>query len=383
MAKLASLGMAPTDPPFSLTEAEAAIAAAAALDTELDRHDAFPSEAIGVFRGSGLLGAPLPAELGGAGLCEPSEVAVLHEVLYLVGRASLVLGRLYEGHVNALALVIRYGDDATRQRLAAEARAGHLFGVWNTEPDPGGLALVQERDRLRLGGAKSYASGAGHVTRPLVTARMEDGRRLMLVVPLEPGERADTSSWRAHGMRATATGTVDFSGLRVDADAVVGEPDDYLRQPFFSCGAWRFLAVQSGGIAAVFEAHRAHLVATGRGSDPHQRARLGEAATRVETARLFVARAAEAAAAASADPVAAIAYVNLARGAVERAGLDVIELAHRSVGLPGFLEAHPLERRVRDLATYLRQPAPDHALASAAGHILETSEPFHALWRDL
>ncbi|WP_284247413.1 acyl-CoA dehydrogenase family protein, partial [Methylobacterium haplocladii] len=117
--------------------------------------------------------------------------------------------------------------------------------------------------------------------------------------------------------------------------------------------------------------------------DPHQRARLGAAATAVETARLFVARAATAAAGAEADPEGAVAYVNLARGAVERAGLDVIELAQRSVGLSGFLEGHPLERRVRDLATYLRQPAPDYALAQAAGHILDAPGPFHALWQNL
>nr|WP_238232414.1 MULTISPECIES: acyl-CoA dehydrogenase family protein [Methylobacterium] len=360
---------------------EAAVARVTPLSADLDRHDAFPTEAIDHFRECGLLKGPLPMAAGGVGLCEPEQVAALREVLYLVGRGSLVLGRLYEGHVNALALVLRYGSAESREHFAQDARDGHLFGVWNTEPDPGGLSLMQADGVMQLGGMKSYASGAGYVTRPLVTARTEDDRRLMLVAPLEPGTRSDATAWRVHGMRATATGTVEFSGLRIDTEAVIGEPDDYFRQPFFSCGAWRFLAVQCGGIASVFEAHRAHLLKTGRGGDPHQRARLGKAAAAVETARLFVAGAAEAAAHAEADPEGAVAYVNLARGVVERAGLDVIELAQRSVGLSGFLEAHPLERRVRDLATYLRQPAPDYALASAAGHILDAPGPFHALWQ--
>ena len=69
-------------------------------------------------------------------------------------------------------------------------------------------------------------------------------------------------------------------------------------------------------------------------------------------------------------------------GAVERAGLDAIELAQRSVGLSGFLEAHPLERLARDLATYLRQPAPDGALAGAATYVAESEAPVHALWHD-
>lgn len=362
-------------PTERLAVAEAAGGAVAQIDVP-DAHDGFPEAGIAALREAGLLVAPLSADRGGADLCAPEQVDALRRVLAAIGRGSLVLGRLYEGHVNALALILRYGDPRAQERAARDAREGHLFGVWNTEPDRWGLRI----DGARLRGAKSYASGAGYVTRPLVTAGQADGRRLMLVVPLERGERADLSAWRAQGMRASATGTVDFTGLPICAADIVGEPDDYFRQPFFSCGAWRFLAVQGGGIEAVFEAHRDHLCRTGRGEDLHQRARLGQAATAVETARLFVARAARYAAAAEADPDGAVAYVNLARGAVERAGLDVIELAQRSVGLSGFLEAHPLERRVRDLATYLRQPAPDLALVSAAGHILDAGGSLDATW---
>lgn len=359
----------------------AEIATAAVAHTPApDRHGSFPSEAIAALRTAGLLVAPLPEALGGAGLCEPEGTPGLRDVLRGIGRANLAVGRIYEGHVNALALILRYGSDAARERFAADARAGHLFGVWNTEPNPGGLAL--DADGQRLSGAKTYASGAGHVTRPLVTARMPDGRRQMLVVPLDAEARADLSGWRAQGMRATATGTVDFSEVRNGPGERIGAGDDYVRQPFFSAGAWRFLAVQCGGIEAVLAALRTHLSATGRGGDPCQRARLGQAATAAEAARLFVARAARFATDESADPETAVAYVNLARGAVERAGLDAIELAQRSVGLTGFLEDHPLERPVRDLATYLRQPGPDAALAAAAAHVLASDAPVHALWPD-
>ncbi|WP_375465144.1 acyl-CoA dehydrogenase family protein [uncultured Methylobacterium sp.] len=347
-----------------------------------DRQGSFPSEAIAGLRAAGLLAAPLPEALGGAGLCEPGRAATLRDVLRGIGRANLAVGRVYEGHVNALALILRYGSDTVRARFSADAHAGHLFGVWNTEPEPGGLALGADAEGPLLTGAKSYASGAGHVTRPLVTARLPDGKRQMLVVPLDPDARTDLSGWRIQGMRATATGTVDFSGIRIGPGERIGAADDYGRQPFFSGGAWRFLAVQCGGIEAVLGAHRDHLLATGRGGDPHQRARLGRAATAAETARLFVERAARFATAESVDPESVIAYVNLARGAVERAGLDVIELAQRSVGLAGFLEDHPLERPVRDLATYLRQPGPDAALAGAGAHVLDADVPIHALWPD-
>ena len=364
-----------------------AVAKGAAGRAPRHDHDAgFPADDVAALARSGLLGAPVPWEDGGAGLGAEPGAAALCAVLTRIGYGSLALGRLYEGHVNALQLIARHGSPGQRRRLFADACAGALFGVWNTEPPGGGLTLGRDADAvgdgLVLRGVKTFASGAGFVTRALVTARDRAGDgSSMLVVPLAPDTRADLSAWRAHGMRASATGTLDFDGLRVGRDTVVGEPGAYFAQPHFSGGAWRFLAVQLGGIEAVLDAWRAHLRATKRGEDPHQLARLGEGAVAVETARLWVERAAAAVGDVDAAPDAVIAYVNLARTAVERAGLDTLQLAQRSVGLQGFLRDHPLERLSRDLATYLRQPGPDFALAEGARFVLRAPAEAGDLWR--
>ncbi|WP_082503711.1 acyl-CoA dehydrogenase family protein [Methylobacterium sp. Leaf117] len=394
------------DPARILAAARAVADRAGERADALDRAGGFPAEDVAHAYEAGLLAAPLPVSLGGAGLDAPERAPVLADVLARVGRGSLALGRLYEGHVNALLLILRYADPAVAERLAGDVRAGHLFGVWNTQPQTGGLSLedvpdveglpgVEDLQGLegleapqgaeagwRLRGVKSFASGAGSVTRPLVTARRPDGRQQMLVANLVAGTRADLSGWQAHGMRASTSGILDFTGLPADPGGFVGGPDAYFAEPHFSGGAWRFAAVQLGGIEAVFDALRTHLRATGRGGDPHQAARLGEAAIAVETARLFVARAAVLASDPAAEPERVIAYVNLTRLAVERAGLDVLERAQRSVGLSGFLSPHPLERLARDLATYLRQPGPDRALTAAAAHILAEARPADLLWRD-
>jgi hypothetical protein len=76
-----------------------------------------------------------------------------------------------------------------------------------------------------------------------------------------------------------------------------------------------------------------------------------------------------------------VAYVNLARLAVERAGLDLMELVHRSVGLQSFIRPNPIERVSRDLATYLRQPGPDRALTGAAAWIIPQAVAAQDLWR--
>jgi alkylation response protein AidB-like acyl-CoA dehydrogenase len=312
----------------------------------------------------------------------PEGAAPLCTVLRLIGRVSLPLGRLYEGHVNALRLVLRRGTQAQALAAARDACEGRLFAVWNTDA-PGEPPLRLLHGGRLLDGRKVLCSGAGWVDRALVTARdaeaPETPPRMVLVASL-PRERADLSRWTAQGMRASATGAVDFRGVEIGRDAVlIGAPGDYGRQPDFSAGAWRFAAVQCGGVEALLGGFRDHLRRTGRGSDPHQAARLGLAGIAAETARLWVESAAARAEASGAGEDA-VAYVNLARLAVERAALDVLELAQRSVGLAAFLRPNPLERIARDLATYLRQPAPDRALTEAAAYVLAAGTAPGDLW---
>lgn len=184
-------------------------------------------------------------------------------------------------------------------------------------------------------------------------------------------------------MRASATGSIDLSGVAVRADEIIGDDGDYERQPFFSGGAWRFCAVQQGAMETLFDLLRRHLNSAGRGGDPNQMARVGQAAIAVETARLWVERAAALfeEREQSPDDGRLVAYVNLARLAVERAGLDLMELVQRSVGLQCYMRPHPIERICRDLSTYLRQPAPDRALASAATWMLGAGEGKVDIWR--
>jgi alkylation response protein AidB-like acyl-CoA dehydrogenase len=87
-----------------------------------------------------------------------------------------------------------------------------------------------------------------------------------------------------------------------------------------------------------------------------------------ETSRLWVRQVARIAEDPHTDPATAISYTGLARIAVESACLDAMRLVQRSLGLGAFRHGTPVERICRDLATYLRQPAPDKALTEAASH---------------
>jgi alkylation response protein AidB-like acyl-CoA dehydrogenase len=345
---------------------------------DYDEDGAYPAADVAALHESGLLTAVLPVKCGGAGLTGLS----LSEVLRSVGSGNLPLGRLFEGHVNALELVVRYGNPQRVDLVAAETRAGRLFGVWNTD-DANGLRLIHRHGRSWLEGRKILASGAGYIERPLVTATDENGRRLIVLPKLATPDRADLSRWTPHGMRASATGTVDFTGIEIAPLEIVGSEGDYERQPWFSAGAWRFAAVHLGGMERLFDLLRRHLQETNRGQDPHQAARLARAAMAVETARLWVAQAASTTEAplGSRAPEQLVAYVNLARLAVEAAALDLMQLVQRSVGLHAFMRPNPIERISRDLATYLRQPGPDRALTDAASWLLAQPMSVQDLWR--
>lgn len=353
---------------------------AAERSAELDDDQAFLSEDTAALRQAGLLSAPLPIEYGGLGLGTTPETAILLcSVLRLIGAGSLPLGRLYEGHVNALRLVRAYASDEQMIRIAKDVHDGRFFGVWNTDNPKTGLRLVPTPGPcLRLEGGKTFASGSGFVERPLVTARTSDGKTVMVIPRLDPRERADLFE---HGISVSATDSIDLSGLEVDTQDVIGQAGDYERQPLLSGGAWRFAAVQLGGIERLLEELRAHHRRTGRGEDPYQLARLGEAASATETARLWVERGARMAEYAGLESDRVVSYINLTRLSVEKAGLSVLDLVHRSIGLTGFMRSHPIEKLSRDLAVYLRQPASDRSLAVAARFVLDDIRAVHDIWQ--
>jgi alkylation response protein AidB-like acyl-CoA dehydrogenase len=293
----------------------------------------------------------------------------LVDVLRLIGRADLTLGRLFEGHVNALQLVTAYGTAGQKETLDHKIAEGALLGVWNTEPSPG-LRLVRlADDQWRLEGAKSFATGAGKLDFALVTAITEGSDKQLVLVPLVGEEgRADNRGWQVRGMRGTLSGCFDFSGMEVGPSALIGAAGVYEQEPRFSAGAWRFTAVQLGAVEALARHLRDHLVATGKAGDPIHRARFGACVVAARSAGLWVRRAAQLAEAQAPD---AIPFVLMTRGIVEEAGLALMDAAARSVGTAAFFTGNPIDRITRDLGLYLRQPVPDQARDRAAAAWLE------------
>lgn len=340
----------------------------------LDAAVAFPREEFALLRERGLLTASITQARCGAGLGYGKTGALaLLRLFVLLGRASLPVARLYEAHVNALQLIERYGAARLADEAARDAAAGHLFALWVTDPRTP-LALTPRGTSFVLEGGKAFCSGAGFATRALITAATDSGTR-MLVVGLEPGTRVLPGPIKLGGMRAAITGSVDFSGMEVAAGALLGREGDYLREPVFSTGAWRGSACALGGLSALLDLHRDEVRCRQRDADPHQRARFGQLLIAHETASLWMGKAAQRACLEDRPAEEIVAYINLARIAVETACLDALRLTQRSLGLGAFVAGSSAELLCRDLATYLRQPAPDETLDKAAEYYFREAGP--------
>jgi SAM-dependent methyltransferase len=177
-------------------------------------------------------------------------------------------------------------------------------------------------------------------------------------------------------MESSESFGIDFTGVSVELDRLIGAPGDFYRDPMFRGGAIRFTAVQAGAVLRLHALFAEWLRERGRGDDPYQIARLGEIALDAQDCVLWIERAAAIAEQSfyREDPAHTACMVecaNMARIAVERRATHTMQLVAAGVGAHGLLQPHRFERILRDLTMYLRQPAPDQALAAVGRASLE------------
>lgn len=358
-----SVNPSPGFPAEPIACAQAIADRLAELGARYDAAPVFPLESMRCLASAGLHRHFAPVASGGMAFVDTEQrYHALMDILRIVGRADLSVGRLFEGHVNALLLFEWYGSPEQNQELGRVLDAGGFYGVWATEPAPGVSIDLADGTQSSLRGAKSFASGAGGLAHAIITARLPEGGRQLVVVEGDEADRADLSGWRVRGMRATNSGIYDLTGLRIEDADLLGLPGDYDREPHFTTGAWRFTAVQLGGIEALLSETRRAMSDAAR-ADPLQRARFADCVVAARTAYLWVR---ECAMRAARDDVDGPAFARLTRGVVERAGLDVMELAARIVGTRSTMDGERIDKITRDLALYLRQAGPDYARDQAA-----------------
>ena len=332
-----------------------------------DSEPIFPLVEFSDLAACGALSAPLPVSEGGLGFgIDRTQSQALLRLLSEIGRANQVIGRIFEGHVNALLLIARYGTPEQVHRMAQDVlRHNRIFGVWNTGParQP---AVTREADgTLAFKGGKTFASGAGQIQRAIVTGLLNGGEWQMFILPLDEIDYLiDLDSWHPMGMEASDSFTVDFTGVSLPSDAALGQPDDYYVEPMFTAGAFRFAAVHLGGAEALVEFCRNYLRELNYQGDPHQLHRMGQLTVLIESGRQWMARAAQWMAADDSCPVCLTNRARMMRVAAAEICRQVMDLVEVSIGARGLQGSRPFARMLRDLRMYLRQAGADSAVTA-------------------
>jgi hypothetical protein len=363
--------------PVALDAALAEIAAGAAA-RDADPSADFPHAALEALERAGALAwGAIP------GAARPPAAAEL-ALVRAVAAADGSVGRIFDGHVNAVERIAVQAPVDLRDRELVAIRSGTLrAGVWGGEPGPGEgtpATVIKRGRRELLRGVKTFCSGAGGLDRALVLARSPDGGPPLSVwIDLGDSGRVeiDRSWYRSHGLVASASHRVVFRDAPVLAR--LGPSGAIAAQPWFARDALR-TAASWAGMADVAAAAAVSTLA-GR---PQPTALETLAAGRILNASRTIDIWLSAAAAAMdrGQPKELAAFSLHARVAIAKAARELLDEAARACGSHPFARGHALDRARRDLELFLLQHRLDPMLARAGEEMLrEASDIAPPQWR--
>jgi alkylation response protein AidB-like acyl-CoA dehydrogenase len=341
---------------------ESSLAEILAGAAERDAHPSFPEDAFRRLASSGVLAIPVPEPAGDQG--RRSKFAEEWCILRAVARADGSVGRILDGHFNGVERLSLLAPEPLRSAELEAVAAGELrLGVWGADPitDEGDPArLIESGEGPTLEGVKTFCSGSTGLDRALVLVRGDDpGPPLLAYVDLSTGVEIDPTWFRGSGMRASESHRVVFDGATVLA--VLGEPGELLREPYFSRDAIRTAVTWAGIADTAVDATLEVLAAKagGREADDVVSLAAGEMLTAQGTMDRWLAYAAQLA---DEDPDPLPGISTELRQAVAVSCREILDQAARAVGSHPFAVSGPLDRARRDLDLFLLQHRLEPAL---------------------
>lgn len=283
-----------------------------------------------------------------------------------VAAQDMTLIKLFEAHVDALAILAELGVPSALGRAAADDRS--IWAVWAAEPPDARVeAVVDAVGQLRLRGRKSWCSGARGMTHALVSCWTPNGDAMLAAVDLrQPSVRITVDGWHAVGMAATESVDVIFDDV---VAYQVGMPGDYVGRPGFWHGGAGIAACWFGGLQPIADAMRRTVARRG---DALNQAALGRVDRAMASARaLLIAAGKEIDAWPHRD---ARVLALRTRCAVEDTVRIVLEQAAGVLGAGPLCRDENMARRFADLPVFVRQSHGDRDLAAIGKHIAETVE---------
>lgn len=334
--------------------------------TRRDADPSFPHRSFKALSEAGLLALPVPKPPRARG--RRASFAEEWPILRAVAKADGSVGRIFDGHLNAVERVSVLAPEPLRMReLEAVASGELLLGVWGADPIPGEgppARIVETESGSMLDGVKTFCSGSTGLDRALVAVRGADvapGPPLLAYVDLRGGGFEIDQTWfRGSGMRSSESHRVIFRGARVLA--VLGEPGELVREPYFARDAIRTATTWAGIADLAVDATLEILAAKSRDRQPDEVVSL--AAGKMLAAQKTMDRWLEyAAREADADPEKSLAgFSTELRGTVDACCRKILDEAAHACGSHPFATAGPLDRARRDLELILLQHRLEPAL---------------------
>ncbi|MBC2931620.1 acyl-CoA dehydrogenase family protein [Nocardioides sp. zg-1228] len=217
---------------------------------EAEATETFPRDVFTMLGRAGLLSLPYPEEQGGGG--QPYEVYL--QVLEEIGAVWSSVGVGVSVHALSCFGLAHFGTDEQRAEWLPDMLSGDLLGAYclseaHAGSDPAAMRTTARRDgdSYVINGAKAWTTHGGHADFYKVMARTSDDRNGIscFLVPADAEGLSADPPERKMGLTGSATATMRFDGVRVDASRRLGAEGEGLRIALAGLDSGRL------GIAAV------------------------------------------------------------------------------------------------------------------------------------
>jgi alkylation response protein AidB-like acyl-CoA dehydrogenase len=188
----------------------------------------FPRDVFRTLGELGFLGMPYPEEVGGAG--QPYEVYL--QALEEIAAAWASVGVGLSVHVMSCYPLATFGSAEQRERWLEEMLAGDLLGGYalseaEAGSDPGAMRTraVPGDDGYRVSGSKAWVTHGGEADFYTLFARTSEDRSGGISCFLAPGEAPGltvATPERKMGLTGSTTATLDFDGVALEPERLVG-----------------------------------------------------------------------------------------------------------------------------------------------------------------
>lgn len=204
---------------------------------DVDMKARFPSESIAALRGAGVLSAPVPRELGGAG-CGLRELSQLCATLaQACGSSGMVLAMhfIQVGCIARHGLASSFFRDYLRRLVDEQPLLASITSEVGTfgETRTSLCAVEQSGERFVLNKDATTGSYCAHADAMAVTCRRDTaaaaGDQVLVLVRREDATLVQTTSWDTLGMRGTCS-----PGFRLESS---GPVEQILPEPYADISA--------------------------------------------------------------------------------------------------------------------------------------------------